>query len=57
MFETVKRLDSYRQRSQDRAAALERNIEIAARKLVDLARLGSGALQDDVAVVLCRARS
>lgn len=34
--------------------ALTPNVEDAARALVDLVRLRSGALQDDVALVLCR---
>jgi len=36
------------------AAATGADIEVAARQLVDLVRLRSGALQDDVSVVLCR---
>lgn len=34
--------------------ALEANLDLAARKLVHLARLQSGALPDDVSLVLCR---
>lgn len=42
--------------SMDRIAPLATGDgpEIAARKLVDLVRLRSGALQDDVSVILCR---
>jgi len=36
--------------------ALEKDLPSAARKIVDLARLRSGQLQDDVSLVLCRRR-
>jgi serine/threonine protein phosphatase PrpC len=38
------------------AAAQEADLQAAARQVADLARLPSGKLQDDIAVVLCRLR-
>jgi serine/threonine protein phosphatase PrpC len=37
-----------------RHLATDANVSVAAAKLVDVARMASGALQDDVAVIVCR---
>ena len=47
-------LVKYAPRERVCAAALEKNLPAAGRKIVDLARLRSGTLQDNVALVLCR---
>lgn len=46
----------YARRSDVARIASETDLAIAAHALVDLVRLPSGGLQDDVSIVLCRQR-
>jgi serine/threonine protein phosphatase PrpC len=49
-------LVNYAPRDRLVAAALEPNLAHAGRRMIDAARLRTGELQDDVAVILCRER-